>query len=145
MQRCRSEAELAAAYPAVERLSRSNFKEAGLFLERWVEAARHVEVQIFGDGAGRVIALGERDCSVQRRNQKVIEETPAPNLPAAVRERLRADAIQPGEAVGIPLGRHGGVRPRRRPRSRLLPRGQRACRSRHPVTKRSRASISSSG
>src|SRR6185369_8334571 len=98
MQRCRDAAELAAAFPVVERLSRSNFKESGLFVERLVEAARHVEVQIFGDGRGTVVALGERDCSVQRRNQKVIEET-APRLPAAVRERLCADAVRLGESV----------------------------------------------
>jgi urea carboxylase len=99
MQRCRSEAELVAAFPAVERLSTSNFSESGLFVERWVERARHVEVQIFGDGRGHVLALGERDCSVQRRNQKVIEESPAPDLPEAVRQRLCADAVRLGEAV----------------------------------------------
>ena len=65
---------------SVERLARANFKDAGIFLEKYVEQARHIEVQIFGDGHGNVVALGERDCSVQRRNQKVIEETPAPNL-----------------------------------------------------------------
>ena len=105
MQRCRDEAELRAAFPAVERLSRSNFKQAGLFVERWVEAARHIEVQIFGDGRGRVLALGERDCSVQRRNQKVIEETPAPDLPAAVRERLwrrRGASRRGGRAIARP-------------------------------------------
>jgi urea carboxylase len=99
MQRCRQEAELVAAFPRIERLSRGNFSEAGLFVERCVEVARHIEVQIFGDGAGTVIALGERDCSVQRRNQKVIEETPAPGLPPAVRERLCADAIRLGKSV----------------------------------------------
>ncbi|MDX2165863.1 MAG: urea carboxylase, partial [Deltaproteobacteria bacterium] len=99
MQRCRDAEELATGFPVVERLSRSNFKEAGLFVERWVAAARHVEVQIFGDGAGRVVALGERDCAVQRRNPKVIEETPAPQLPAAVRAALLASAIRLGEAV----------------------------------------------
>ncbi len=99
MQRCRDRAELEAAFPVVERLSRSNFRDGGLFVERWVEAARHVEVQLFGDGQGRVVALGERDCSVQRRNQKVIEETPAPDLPDAVRAQLAADAVRLGEAV----------------------------------------------
>jgi urea carboxylase len=99
MQRCHDEAALLAAFPAVDRISRSNFSQAGLFVERWVEAARHVEVQIFGDGRGRVVALGDRDCSAQRRNQKVIEEAPAPDLPAAVRERLHADAVRLGETV----------------------------------------------
>ena len=61
--------------------------------------ARHIEVQIFGDGAGKVIALGERDCSAQRRNQKVIEETPAPGISDAVRARLLDSAVRLGQAV----------------------------------------------
>ena len=99
MQLCRDASELDAAFPIVERLSRSNFSQAGLFVERYVAAARHVEVQIFGDGRGTVVALGERDCSVQRRNQKVIEETPAPHLPAAVRAQLWAAAVRLGAAA----------------------------------------------
>ncbi|HYP15218.1 MAG TPA: biotin carboxylase N-terminal domain-containing protein, partial [Bryobacteraceae bacterium] len=80
MSLCRDAAQLRDSFAAVERLSRSNFGDASLFLEKFVEQARHIEVQIFGDGAGTVIALGERDCSVQRRNQKVVEETPAPGI-----------------------------------------------------------------
>ncbi|WP_341676271.1 urea carboxylase [Niveibacterium sp. SC-1] len=91
--------ELDEAYASVERLARANFKDAGIYLEKYVEHARHIEVQLFGDGAGTVLALGERDCSVQRRNQKVIEETPAPGLTQAQRESLYATAIQLGEAV----------------------------------------------
>ena len=83
----------------MERLSRSNFKESGIFLEKFVAHARHIEVQIFGDGKGRVLALGERDCSAQRRNQKVIEETPAPGLTDKQRAGLFAAAIQLGQAV----------------------------------------------
>ncbi|TSE33583.1 Acetyl-/propionyl-coenzyme A carboxylase alpha chain [Tepidimonas taiwanensis] len=92
--------ELKEAFESVDRLARANFKEAGLFLEKYVEHARHIEVQIFGDGKGYVVALGERDCSVQRRNQKVIEETPAPGLTDAQRKNLLATAVRLGEAVG---------------------------------------------
>jgi len=85
--------ELVSAFESVSRLAQSNFKDGGLYLERFVRRARHIEVQIFGDGRGDVVALGERDCSVQRRNQKVIEETPAPNLSQARRAELQESAV----------------------------------------------------
>ena len=94
-----SEAELADAFASVDRLARANFKDAGIFLEKYVARARHIEVQIFGDGQGAVIALGERDCSVQRRNQKVVEETPAPGLSDAQRSQLLDTAVRLGRAV----------------------------------------------
>jgi len=94
-----SEDELAEAYASVDRLARANFKEAGIYLEKYVEAARHIEVQVFGDGNGQVLALGERDCSVQRRNQKVIEETPAPGLSENQRQRLADTAIRLMESI----------------------------------------------
>lgn len=99
MRLCRSEEELQEAFDAVQRLSQSNFGSSGVFIEKFVEQARHIEVQIFGDGTGHVIALGERDCSVQRRNQKVIEETPAPGLSDSIREQLSRCAIQLCESV----------------------------------------------
>jgi urea carboxylase len=99
MQLVRRESELPAALDAVERLSRKNFSGGGVFLERYVEQARHIEVQIFGDGSGEVLTLGERDCSVQRRHQKVIEETPALGLSDAVRNGLHATAAGLGRAV----------------------------------------------
>ncbi|MFF3404127.1 urea carboxylase [Streptomyces sp. NPDC002659] len=92
MSACRTPAELAAAWERVRRTAAASFAGDGLFLERLVERARHVEVQVFGDGVGRVVTLGDRDCSLQRRNQKVLEEAPAPSLPGAVRERLAASA-----------------------------------------------------
>jgi urea carboxylase len=92
MAPCADARELAAAFARVQRLAAASFGAGGVFLERYVVDARHVEVQVFGDGAGRVLALGDRDCSLQRRHQKVLEEAPAPRLPAAVREALHASA-----------------------------------------------------
>ncbi|WP_186204494.1 urea carboxylase [Burkholderia gladioli] len=99
MSLCRDAGQLAAAFETVARLGAANFANAGVFVEKYVEAARHIEVQIFGDGRGEVIALGERDCSVQRRNQKVIEETPAPGLTDAERAGLHAGAVRLAKAV----------------------------------------------
>ncbi|MBD2870320.1 urea carboxylase [Paenibacillus arenilitoris] len=88
MRVCEDEEALLAAFDAVRHLAAANFKNGGVFLEKYIAKARHVEVQIFGNRFGEVVALGERDCSIQRRNQKVIEETPAPGLPDAVRARM---------------------------------------------------------
>ena len=99
MRRCADADALAAAYDSVDRLARVHFKQAGLYLEKLVTRTRHVEVQIFGDGAGTVLALGERDCSLQRRNQKVIEETPAPGLPDATRAGLLDAAARLGRGA----------------------------------------------
>src|ERR1700682_6294803 len=99
MRLCRSPEELLDSYEAVEALSRSSFGSSELYIEKFVTSARHIEVQIFGDGLATVIALGERDCSPQRRNQKVIEETPAPGLRQSLREKMFAAAIGLGEAV----------------------------------------------
>ena len=96
---CTSPGELREAFDAVERLSQSNFGGSGLYVERFVSAARHIEVQIFGDGRGSVVALGERDCSLQRRNQKVIEETPAQGIDSVTRQRLMEAAVQLGKAI----------------------------------------------
>ncbi|TNB76827.1 urea carboxylase [Arthrobacter sp. BB-1] len=85
---CRDEAELAESFPRVARLAGASFGTAGVFAERYVENARHIEVQVFGDGEGRVVSLGDRDCSLQRRHQKVLEEAPAPDLPDELREEL---------------------------------------------------------
>ncbi|HEY6123428.1 MAG TPA: 5-oxoprolinase/urea amidolyase family protein, partial [Steroidobacteraceae bacterium] len=100
MRRCDTADELRESFAAVQRLAAGNFRNSGVFLEKFVARARHIEVQIFGDGHGAVIALGERDCSVQRRNQKVIEESPAPGLDETTREALHAAAVRLGEKVG---------------------------------------------
>ncbi|MEU8798705.1 biotin carboxylase N-terminal domain-containing protein [Spirillospora sp. NPDC048819] len=89
------------ARAAAERLSgRGRAAGHDVLIERFVPGARHVEVQILGLADGAVVALGERDCSVQRRHQKIVEETPSPAVTPALRERMRAAAVRAGEAVG---------------------------------------------
>ncbi len=92
MQVCRDAAELETAWARVRRLSQNNFGNDGVFLEKYIATARHIEIQAVGDGRGRVVTLGERECSLQRRNQKVIEETPAPGLSDAVRAAMSTAA-----------------------------------------------------
>jgi urea carboxylase len=92
MAPCFSAPELAEAFGRVQRLADASFGAGGVFLERYVADARHVEVQVFGDGQGNVVVLGDRDCSLQRRHQKVLEEAPAPALPERVRAQLHASA-----------------------------------------------------
>ena len=88
MRICRNPDELEEHFDAVARMGTTNFGQGGVFLERYIERARHIEVQVFGDGKGEILVLGERDCSAQRRNQKVIEETPAAGLSSETRSRL---------------------------------------------------------
>ena len=97
---CLNAEDLDAAWDAVARQGAANFGDGGAFLERFIARARHLEVQIFGDGNGEVVSLGERDCSAQRRNQKVIEETPAPGISPETRTRLCETAVRIGKAVG---------------------------------------------
>ncbi|KPC50526.1 urea carboxylase [Amantichitinum ursilacus] len=100
MQLCRDADGLTQAWAGVQRLSQNNFKNGGIYLEKFVEDARHIEVQIFGASDGQIVHLGERDCSTQRRNQKVIEETPAPHLSATQRQQLCDTAVRLVRAVG---------------------------------------------
>lgn len=88
MRVCEHEDVLREAFESVTRLASANFNDGGVFIEKYIARARHVEVQIFGTGNGEAVALGERDCSVQRRNQKIIEETPAPCLPDVIRQEM---------------------------------------------------------
>ncbi len=99
MRLCATPDELENSFDAVSRLGNANFGDSGVFIEKAIAQARHIEVQVFGDGRGCVVALGERDCSVQRRNQKVIEETPAPGLSPAVRAQLLDAAVRLAETV----------------------------------------------
>ncbi len=100
MHVCGDPTVLTANYDAVRRLAGNAFGEGGVFVERYVAVARHIEIQIFGDSMGNVVALGERDCSVQRRNQKVIEETPAPGIDTALRTCLFDSSRRLAKAVG---------------------------------------------
>ncbi|ULT59033.1 urea carboxylase [Neobacillus drentensis] len=100
MRVCLEQQSLRDAFESVSRLAEANFNNGGVFLEKYIQKARHVEVQIFGNEFGEVAALGERDCSIQRRNQKVVEESPAPCLPASVRDDMLACAKRLAQEVG---------------------------------------------
>jgi acetyl/propionyl-CoA carboxylase alpha subunit len=99
MRLVREAAELGSAVAAAQREAASSFGDGTVFAERYVERARHVEVQIVGDAFGKVVELGERDCSVQRRYQKLIEESPSPIVDTLLRERLGDAAVAAGRAV----------------------------------------------
>jgi 3-methylcrotonyl-CoA carboxylase alpha subunit len=100
MQVVNSAAEVAAAVESAQRLARTAFGDDRLLLERYFPRARHVEVQVFADSHGGIVSLFDRDCSVQRRHQKIIEEAPAPDLRAPVRAAMAESAIQSARAVG---------------------------------------------
>jgi acetyl-CoA carboxylase, biotin carboxylase subunit len=91
--------QLRAGFETAQSRATRFFGSAAILLERYLASARHVEIQILGLADGRVIALGERDCSVQRRHQKVAEETPSPGVSPDLRQRMLAAAIRAGEAV----------------------------------------------
>jgi len=91
--------DLEAALVSARREAKASFGDERFIVEKFLAAPRHVEVQIFGDGRGEVVHVFERDCSVQRRHQKIIEEAPAPNLPGDVRQSLLAAGVRAGEAI----------------------------------------------
>ncbi len=99
MKRVESTEQLADAFESAKREAQSYFGDATVYLEKFVLNPRHIEVQILGDSHGNVIHLGERDCSIQRRNQKLLEESPAPHLPAAVRQTLLDAAVAGAKAL----------------------------------------------
>ena len=99
MRIARDAGEVAELVTAASREAESAFGDGRLFLERYLENARHIEVQLLGDGRGGAIALGERDCSVQRRHQKLIEECPAPRLPEKTRTAMHEAAVSLAERV----------------------------------------------
>jgi 3-methylcrotonyl-CoA carboxylase alpha subunit len=100
MRRVDSAEDFAGALASCRREAQSAFGDARVLIERYVTAPRHIEVQVFADGAGNCVHLFERDCSMQRRHQKVIEEAPAPGMPLQVREKMCAAAVEAARAVG---------------------------------------------
>ncbi|HVQ90602.1 MAG TPA: biotin carboxylase N-terminal domain-containing protein [Mycobacteriales bacterium] len=94
------ESGLTAAFETARTRAERFFGSPKILLERYIPSARHIEVQVLGLADGTVVALGERDCSVQRRHQKVFEETPSPGISAALRARMLAGAVQAASAVG---------------------------------------------
>jgi pyruvate carboxylase len=95
---CR-ELELEEAYTRASSEAQSAFGDGRMFIEKYVEEPRHIEIQILADTHGNIVHLYERDCSVQRRHQKVVEIAPAPNLDEKIRQALFADAVKIGKAV----------------------------------------------
>ena len=100
MKLARNEAELARLLPLAQAEARAAFANEAVYLERYLERPRHIEVQLLGDGDGAVIHLGERDCSLQRSHQKLLEETPSPALGEASRQRLLTLAVNAMKRLG---------------------------------------------
>ncbi|KAI5458595.1 hypothetical protein BGZ63DRAFT_426971 [Mariannaea sp. PMI_226] len=96
---CKDAQSLRSTFESVQRQASANFGNGGVFLELFIQNSRHIEVQVIGDGTGRVLAAGERDCSLQRRHQKVIEESPAIMVPDTVREKMKAAAVRLASSV----------------------------------------------
>ncbi|MGH3001408.1 MAG: acetyl/propionyl/methylcrotonyl-CoA carboxylase subunit alpha [Gaiellaceae bacterium] len=95
-----SAAEVARAFESAQREGQSYFADASVYVERYLEDPRHVEVQVLADAHGNVIHLGERDCTIQRRHQKLVEETPSPAVGAELRERIGTIAVDAARAAG---------------------------------------------
>jgi acetyl-CoA carboxylase biotin carboxylase subunit len=100
MARVDRPADLAAAFAAAARRAQASFGDGALYLERYLERPRHIEVQVFGDGRGAVVHAHERECSIQRRHQKLIEESPAPGLDPGIKRALTDAAVAGARAIG---------------------------------------------
>ena len=100
MRAVRSDRDAADAIPAARREALAAFGDGALYVERLIERARHVEIQVFGDGQGNIVHLFERECSIQRRHQKIVEESPSPALSPALRARMGQAAVAAARAAG---------------------------------------------
>ena len=126
------EAALRTELERVRGFAERMFGDPAVLLERFFPRVRHVEVQVLGLADGRVVALGERDCSVQRRNQKLAEETPSPAVTPALRDQLFRGGDRRGRGRRLPQRRHGRVPARRRLRRVRLPRDEHPAAGRAP-------------
>lgn len=100
MRLAHDSAELSAVFPMAVAEAEAAFGRGELYLEKYIAEARHIEVQVLSDNFGNVLHLGERECSIQRRHQKLLEEAPAPSLPQKVRDRLRSGAAAGAKSIG---------------------------------------------
>ena len=100
MRVARNDASLISGLAQARQEAESAFKDGSIYLEKYLDQPRHIEVQLLGDKHGNVVHLYERDCSLQRRHQKLVEESPAPNLPAKVRDEICASAVRLAKAAG---------------------------------------------
>src|SRR5438552_1817164 len=100
MRVCRDEANLAAALQSARNEAEAAFKNPSVYLEKFIDRPRHVEVQILADTQGNIVHCWDRDCTLQRRHQKLVEESPAPLLPAKVRRRMCEAAVRLAKASG---------------------------------------------
>ena len=107
-----SDADMAEGFSAVKAEALTAFGDDRVFLEKFIIDPRHIEIQVLGDKHGNVVHLFERECSIQRRNQKVIEEAPSPLLDDATRDAMGAQAVALARAVNYDSRRHGRVRRR---------------------------------
>ena len=131
MRIAHDDAELRDGFASAQHEAKSSFGDDRIFLEKYIEEPRHIEIQVLGDAHGNIVHLGERECSIQRRHQKVIEEAPSPFLDAATRAAMGGAGGGAGARRRLPLGRHGRVH--RRPAAQfLLPRNEHAAAGRAP-------------
>ncbi|HKB78295.1 MAG TPA: acetyl-CoA carboxylase biotin carboxylase subunit [Thermoanaerobaculia bacterium] len=99
MRICANEADLASAFETARSEAERAFGSADVYVEKYLERPRHIEIQVFGDTQGRIVALGERECSIQRRHQKLIEESPSPVITQELRKQMGEAAVKLCESV----------------------------------------------